>query len=125
MTTNLFHRYTRLHHTTLDCITLHLKLSITHSTTVLRQVCAPENSGQVVSELSSHPQVLADVLSLSAASDAARMCAARGIPFEGPGNIPCIEALRDEAACVVPDDSYQASLTLLQRSNFFFQENEI
>lgn len=71
-------------------------------------MCAPPNSAEVVRELSSHPQVLADVLSLSAASEGAKHAAASEESFEGDGAIPCIEALRDEAACVVPAEDYQA-----------------
>lgn len=63
----------------------------------------------MVRELSKHPQVLADVLSLSAASDEAKLAAASEEPFEGTGSIPSIEALRGEAACVVPVEDYQAS----------------
>lgn len=73
------------------------------------QVCAPGNSTEVVRELSRHPQVLADVLSLSAASDEAKIAVASEEPFEGAGSIPSIEMLRDEAACVVPAEDYQAS----------------
>ncbi len=73
------------------------------------QVCAPGNSTEVVRELSKHPQVLADVLSLSAASEEAKVAAASEEPFEGTGSIPSIEALRGEAACVVPVEDYQAS----------------
>lgn len=57
-----------------------------------------------------HPQVLADVLSLSAASDDARLAAASEEPLEGAGSIPCIEALKDEVACLVPEEDYEASL---------------
>lgn len=64
----------------------------------------------MVRELSKHPQVLADVLSLSAASDEAKMAAASEEPFEGAGSIPCIEVLRSEAACPVPVDDYEASV---------------
>lgn len=64
----------------------------------------------MVRELSKHPQVLADVLSLSAASDEARLAAASEEPFDGPGSIPCIEALRAQAACPVPVEDYEASL---------------
>ncbi|CAN0414934.1 unnamed protein product, partial [Ectocarpus sp. 8 AP-2014] len=53
-------------------------------------------------------EVLADVLSLSAASEGAKHAAASEESFEGDGAIPCIEALRDEAACVVPAEDYQA-----------------
>ncbi|CAN0044765.1 unnamed protein product, partial [Ectocarpus fasciculatus] len=45
-------------------------------------------------------EVLADVLSLSAASEGAKHAAASEESFQGDGAIPCIEALRDEAACV-------------------------
>lgn len=71
------------------------------------QVCAPGNSSEVVRELSKHPQVLSDVLSLSAASDRARVAAANEEPFDGPGAVPCIEALRSETACAVPEEDYQ------------------
>lgn len=64
----------------------------------------------MVRELSKHPQVLADVLSLSAASDEARLAAASEEPFDGPGSIPCIEVHRAEAACLVPVEDYEASL---------------
>lgn len=69
----------------------------------------------MVRELSKHPQVLADILSLSAASDEARLAAAREEPFEEAGTIPCIEALRGEAACVVPEEDYEASLVLSRK----------
>lgn len=71
-------------------------------------MCAPENSTEVVKELGRHPQVLADVLSLSAASDGAKLAAAQEMPFDGSGKIPCIEMLRAEAACAVPREGYQA-----------------
>lgn len=74
------------------------------------QVCAPGNSAEVVRELSKHPQVLADVLSLSAASEEAKLAAASEEPFEGAGSIPCIEVLRSEAACPVPVDDYEVSV---------------
>lgn len=67
-------------------------------------------------ELSKHPQVLADVLSLSAASEGARRAAASETPFKGPGKVPCIEELLDATACFVPAESYQASLGLLTRA---------
>ncbi|CAM9161207.1 unnamed protein product [Ectocarpus sp. 12 AP-2014] len=79
----------------------------------LGEVCAPPNSAEVVRELSSHPQVLADVLSLSAASEGAKHAAASEESFEGDGAIPCIEALRDEAACVVPAEDYQGDFLAL------------
>lgn len=72
-------------------------------------MCAPGNSSEVVRELSKHPQVLADVLSLSAASDGARLAAASEAPFPGVGKVPCIELLRGETACAAPPESYQAS----------------
>lgn len=74
---------------------------------LLLKVCAPGNSAEVVSELAPHPAVLADVLSLSAASDAAKMYAFRGVASDEANKIPCIEALRNDDACAVPDDSYQ------------------
>lgn len=77
------------------------------------QVCAPHNSQEVVRELSKHPQVLADVLSLSAASEGARKAAASETPFKGAGKVPCIEELLGAAACFVPAESYQASNGLL------------
>lgn len=71
-------------------------------------MCAPENSTEVVRELSKHPQVMADVLSLSAASEGAKLAVAREIQFDGEGKIPCIEMLRDNTACPVPVEGYQA-----------------
>lgn len=64
----------------------------------------------MVRELSKHPQVLADVLSLSAASDEAKTAAAREMTLDGAGGIPCIDALKGEAACPVPVDAYQVGL---------------
>ncbi|CAM9734945.1 unnamed protein product, partial [Laminaria digitata] len=53
--------------------------------------------------------ILADVLSLSAASEGARKAAATETPFKGAGKVPCIEELLGAAACFVPAESYQAS----------------
>lgn len=64
-------------------------------------------------ELSKHGQVLADLLSLSAASDSARLATARDVAFDGAGRVPCIEALRGAGACVVPVEGYQASDLIL------------
>eukprot|EP00904_Undaria_pinnatifida_P009351 jgi/Undpi1/5546/HiC_scaffold_2.g00823.m1 len=60
-----------------------------------------------LTHLGEHPQVLANVLSLSAASEAAKKAAASQLPFKGDGKVPCIEELLGAAACVVPSESYQ------------------
>ena len=70
-------------------------------------MCAPENSGEVVRELSQHPSVLADVLSLAAASDGAKQAAAREVSYHGAGKAPCIETLSKESPCPVPVEGYQ------------------
>ncbi|CAM9098845.1 unnamed protein product [Ascophyllum nodosum] len=75
--------------------------------TRLSEVCAPENSGEVVRELSQHPSVLADVLSLAAASDGAKQAAAREVSYHGAGKAPCIETLSKESPCPVPVEGYQ------------------
>lgn len=80
------------------------------------QVCAPGNSTEVVRELSKHPHVLADVLSLAAASEEARLAAASEESFAGVGSIPCIEVLRSETACPVPPDDYEVSVLGRTRS---------
>lgn len=74
------------------------------------QVCSPPNAPIVVQELSAHPQVLADILSLSAVSDAATLSTDRGISCEEPGSVPCIENLREEEACPVADERYQVGI---------------
>ena len=95
--------------------TIHQPSTISHLSPRARawQVCAPLNSQEVVRELSKHPHVLADVLSLSAASEGARRAVASEKPFKGAGKVPCIEELLGAAACFVPAESYQASVGLL------------
>ena len=68
---------------------------------------------EVARELSRHPQVLADVLSLSAASEGARRAVASERPFKGAGKVPCIEELLAATACYVPAESYRVTLGLL------------